>query len=204
MNMETTADKRSMESPDSTLKPEGKSLKTSGVASATAVTSTSTCAVDAEVPDTGNPQVPTIRGNLRQFQKQGALCGECTGILFDSSDLLREAVKCLEEILNDKTQDAVGASGSIAASPGHTDSQEKKNDAEPPDSEKGNDPMSVSTDDEDPKMPLHQAMIQLLKIRMNLRRNPLRIGLLVSQRQAMESCGLRVCPPLGALRSLLG
>ena len=35
VSMDTSADKRSTESPDSTLKPEGKSLKTSGVASAT-------------------------------------------------------------------------------------------------------------------------------------------------------------------------
>ena len=35
VSMELPADKRSRESPDSTLKPEGKSLKTSGVATAT-------------------------------------------------------------------------------------------------------------------------------------------------------------------------
>ena len=39
VSMGTPADKRSRESPDSTLKPEGKSLKTSGVASATTAVS---------------------------------------------------------------------------------------------------------------------------------------------------------------------
>ena len=42
--MESVADKRSRESPDSTLKPEGKSLKTSGVASATVIESATFCA----------------------------------------------------------------------------------------------------------------------------------------------------------------
>ena len=61
VTMEFTADKRSRESPDSTLKPEGKSLKTSEVATATAASATSICAVDVEVPDTSNSQTPTIR-----------------------------------------------------------------------------------------------------------------------------------------------
>ena len=60
VTMEIAPDKRSRESPDSTLKPEGKSLKTSGVATATAVSSASACAADEEAPSTSDPQVPTI------------------------------------------------------------------------------------------------------------------------------------------------
>ena len=58
VNMDTSADKRSRESPDSTLKPEHKSLKTSGVAVATneeSVVSGGCVAIPAEV-DRSNPE----------------------------------------------------------------------------------------------------------------------------------------------------
>ena len=65
--MESSADKRSRESPDSTLKPEGKSLKTSGPATASStkdVTSKS-CAVDTatfggSIDQDAAPKAPTI------------------------------------------------------------------------------------------------------------------------------------------------
>ena len=63
VNMETSADKRSRESPDSTLKPEHKSLKTSGVAIATneePVVSGACAAIATEV-DHSNPEAPAIR-----------------------------------------------------------------------------------------------------------------------------------------------
>ena len=50
VSMESGVDKRSRESPDSTLKPEGKSLKTSE--SAAAATDTETCTDTPEVPAT--------------------------------------------------------------------------------------------------------------------------------------------------------
>ena len=68
--MELSADKRSRDSPDSTLKPEGKSLKTSGVAPATStrdVTSNS-CAADTVTFDGSNdaaPSAPTVRWKAR-------------------------------------------------------------------------------------------------------------------------------------------
>ena len=66
VNMESSADKRSRESPDSTLKPEGKSLKTSGVATATSTkdVTSSSCAADSATFDGSNdaaPKAPTIR-----------------------------------------------------------------------------------------------------------------------------------------------
>ena len=79
-------DKRSRESPDSTLKPEGKSLKTSGVATATIAESdaasacatdivaesdaASACATDIVAPDEGDndvPKVPTIRWKVKSI-----------------------------------------------------------------------------------------------------------------------------------------
>ena len=159
VNMETSADKRSGESPDSTLKPEGKSLKTSGVATATVAESNDAraCATDAVVPDEGKPQVPTIRWkpktipearkpmwqvhqcmpawksmtlieSLQTEHVDLAALAEATGLLFDSSDLLKEAVKCLEEISKDTTKDVSSASGAYAAPPSHSDSKEKKDD----------------------------------------------------------------------------
>ena len=66
--METSADKRSRESPDSTLKPEGKSLKTSGVAVATDEEPVvfSACAAIAAAVDHSNPEAPTIRWKVKE------------------------------------------------------------------------------------------------------------------------------------------
>ena len=68
MSMETSADKRSRESPDSTFKPEHKSLKTSGVAVATSeesVVSGACAAITAEV-DRSNPEAPAIRWKVTE------------------------------------------------------------------------------------------------------------------------------------------
>ena len=68
VNMEPSTDKRSRESPDSTLKPEHKSLKTSGVAVATTEESSvfgASAAGAAEV-DQSNPEPPTIRWKVKE------------------------------------------------------------------------------------------------------------------------------------------
>ena len=68
VNMEASADERSWESPDSTLKPEGKSLKTSGVAVATdeepAVLSAG--APSAVAADLSSPEAPIIRWKVKE------------------------------------------------------------------------------------------------------------------------------------------
>ena len=66
--VEPSADKRSRESPDSTLKPEHKSLKTSGVAGATdeePVGSGAYVAIPAAV-DQSSIEPRTIRWNVRE------------------------------------------------------------------------------------------------------------------------------------------
>ena len=65
VNMESSADKRSREPPDSTLKPKGKSLKTSGVAPATStenVNSSACTAGTATLDESKNaaPRAPTV------------------------------------------------------------------------------------------------------------------------------------------------
>ena len=78
VNMESSADKRSRESPDSTLKPEGKSLKTSGVAPATLtedVTSNS-CAADTATFDGSNDaasRAPTVCWKARDAAEANLL-----------------------------------------------------------------------------------------------------------------------------------
>ena len=72
VSMELPADKRSRESPDSTLKPEGKSLKTSGVATATSAESVASCAcatapAAANVGDTDVPEPPTVRWKVKEI-----------------------------------------------------------------------------------------------------------------------------------------
>ena len=66
--MESSADKRSRESPDSTLKPEGKSLKTSGPATASSARHTTsssfaadTITFDVSVEQETTSKAPAIR-----------------------------------------------------------------------------------------------------------------------------------------------
>ena len=68
VDMEPSADKRSRESPDSTLKPEGKSLKTSGVAVATeGEPAMSNLGVSAPVAaDHNSPEAPIICWNVKE------------------------------------------------------------------------------------------------------------------------------------------
>ena len=66
--MESSVDKRSRESPDSTLKPEHKSLKTSGVAVATEEEPIVyvTCAVTATTDNQPDIEPQTIRWNVKE------------------------------------------------------------------------------------------------------------------------------------------
>ena len=125
VSMDPVVDKRSRESPDSTLKPEGKSLKTSETATATTATDT------VEVSTAGNVKpsnvtkrhktVPEAKSlmwevhhrmpawkadKLIEFHKTDqadlAALGEATGILFESKEMMSEAVQCLERIRNEK------------------------------------------------------------------------------------------------------
>ena len=67
VSMEPPADKRSRESPDSTLKPEHKSLKTSGVAVATeAPIAFSASATPDTAVDQSGPKPLSIRWNVRK------------------------------------------------------------------------------------------------------------------------------------------
>ena len=69
VSMESPADKRSRESPDSTLRPEGKSLKTSGVATATENVTSSACVADTATCNESNgaaPEIPTVRWRARE------------------------------------------------------------------------------------------------------------------------------------------
>ena len=119
--MDPVVDKRSRESPDSTLKPEGKSLKTSETATATAATDTvGVSAAGGVKPSnvTRRPKtipeakflmwdvyqrMPAWKGDkLVEFYKTNqddlVALGEATGILFESNEMMSEAVQCLERI----------------------------------------------------------------------------------------------------------
>ena len=123
--MDSGVDKRSRESPDSTLKPEGKSLKTSETAPAATATDT----VGVSTAESVKPSNVTKRPmtapeakslmwevhhrmpawkaeKLIEFRKSDqvdlAVLGEATGILFGSKEMLNEAVQYLERIRNEK------------------------------------------------------------------------------------------------------
>ena len=143
VSMDSVVDKRSRESPDSTLKPEGKSWKTSERATATTATDTVevSAAEDAKPSNvTRRPKtipeakllmwevcqrMPAWKGDkLIEFYKtdQADLeaLGEATGILFEYNEMMSEAVQCLERIReeNDKKGDA--KSGASKASGSHS------------------------------------------------------------------------------------
>ena len=125
VSMDSVVDKRSRESPDSTLKPEGKSLKTSETATAATVTDTvEVSAVGGMKPSNVTKRPKTIpeakflmwevhqrmpawkADKLIEFYKTDqadlAVLGEATGILFESKEMLSEAVQCLERIRKEK------------------------------------------------------------------------------------------------------
>ena len=118
-------DKRSRESPDSTLKPEGKLLKTSEAAPTAAATN----AVEAQKTENVKPSTMTKRPTtipeakslmwevhhrmpawkaeklietLKSEVVDLAALGEVTGILFESKEMWCDAVRYLEEIRKEK------------------------------------------------------------------------------------------------------
>ena len=111
VTMDSGADKRSRESPDSTLKPEGKSLKTSEAAPTAAATDT----VETQKSENAKPSTMTKRPttipeakslmwevhhrmpawkaeklieSLKSEEVDLAALGEVTGILFESKDVV--------------------------------------------------------------------------------------------------------------------
>ena len=153
VSMESGADKRSRESPDSTLKPERKSLKTSESAAAT--TDADTCAATSGVLAAGNtkpsnvskrpksiPEAKFLMWEVHQRmpawkavrliesskddQVDLAALGEATGILFESREMMSEAVQCLERIREQdgKKDDKSGARRTSDSPSVHGDDQE--------------------------------------------------------------------------------
>ena len=132
---EASADKRSRESPDSTLKPEHKSLKTSGVAVATneePVVSGGCVAIPAEVDR--NPEAPAIcwkvkeESEVRQIMRRLhhrspawklnvcleamkvrpidlTILAQETNVQFASAELVEMAASCLDEITKELEKD---------------------------------------------------------------------------------------------------
>ena len=125
VSMDTGTDKRSRESPDSTLKPEGKSLKTSETATVPTTTDTDEMSTaDSAKPSNVTKRPKTIseaKSLMREVHQRMpawkaeklletckvdqvdlAALGEATGILFASQDMLKEAVLHLVRIRKGK------------------------------------------------------------------------------------------------------
>ena len=125
VSMDSGADKRSRESPDSTLKPEGKSLKTSETATAPTTTDTNEMSTaDGVKPSNVTKRPKTVseaKSLMREVHQRMpawkaeklletckvdqvdlAALGEATGILFASQDMLKEAVLHLDRIRKEK------------------------------------------------------------------------------------------------------
>ena len=125
VSMDSGADKRSRESPDSTLKPEGKSLKTSETATAPTTTDTNEMSTADSVKPSNVTKRPKTVSEAKSLMREVhqrmpawkaeklletckvdqvdlAALGEATGILFASQDMLKEAVLHLDRIRKEK------------------------------------------------------------------------------------------------------
>ena len=192
VSMESSADKRSRVSPDSTLKPQGESLKTSGVATATSTegATPSVCAVDTATCDEGNdaaPEIPTIRWRAREVAETRVLMrqlqnrmpawklktyiealrttpvdlariGEATGIQFDTVELVKVAVQCLDEIASEANAASVaGTSGVTAATSSHDNKQDANDKSDSPEPE--NEP-KISVEESTDKSESHKEIAE--------------------------------------------
>ena len=125
VTMDSGVDKRSRESPDSTLKPEGKSLKTSEAAPTVAATdaveaqktenvkSSTTTKRHTTIPEAESlmwevhHRMPAWKADkliesLKSEEVDLAALEEATGILFESKEMWRDAVQHLEKIQKEK------------------------------------------------------------------------------------------------------
>ena len=125
VSMDSGVDKRSRESPDSTLKPEGKSLKTSGAASAATASDTVGVSTTENVKPSNVTKRPITIPEAKSLmwevhhrrpawkeekliecyksdQVDLAVLGEATGILFESKEILNEVVEYLVKIRKEK------------------------------------------------------------------------------------------------------
>ena len=153
VSMESGADKRSRESPDSTLKPEGKSLKTSETttASTTADTDEKSAADNAKPTSmTRRPKtVSEAKSLMREVhnrmpswkaekllescearQVDLAALGEATGIFFESHDMLKEAVLHLDRIRKGRAEEEDADLDASEASDTHSSKSKDQNESE--------------------------------------------------------------------------
>ena len=134
VTMDSGVDKRSRESPDSTLKPEGKSLKTSEATSTVAATDTG----EVQMTENAKPSTMTKRPttipeaksimwevhhrmpawkaeklieSLKSDEVDLAALGEATGILFESKEMWCDAVQYQEKIRKEKPRKGDADSG---------------------------------------------------------------------------------------------
>ena len=128
VSMESGTDKRSRESPDSTLKPEGKSLKTSETTTVQTTTDTDEMSTAESVKPSNVTKRPKTVSEVKSLMQEVhsrmpawkaakiletrkanqvdlAALGEATGILFESQDLLSKAVLYLDRLRKKKTNE---------------------------------------------------------------------------------------------------
>ena len=128
VSMESGTDKRSRESPDSTLKPEGKSLKTSEATTVQTTTDTDEMSTAESVKPSNVTKRPKTVSEVKSLMQEVhsrmpawkadkiletrkanqvdlAALGEATGILFESQDMLRKAVLYLDRLRKKKTNE---------------------------------------------------------------------------------------------------
>ena len=128
VSMETGTDKRSRESPDSTLKPEGKSLKTSESTTVQTTMDTDEVSTAESVKPSNVTKRPKTVSEVESLMQEVhsrmpawkatkiletreasqvdlAALGEATGILFESRDMLNKAIQCLDKLREKKTNE---------------------------------------------------------------------------------------------------
>ena len=165
VSMESGTDKRSRESPDSTLKPEGKSLKTSETSTVQTTTDTDELSTAESVKPSNVTKRPKTVSEVESLMQEVhsrmpawkadkiletskanqvdlAALGEATGILFESQDMLSKAVLYLGRLRKKRTNEKDADLDASGASDSHTSESQNQDKGE--DSRSDDQDMSAS------------------------------------------------------------
>ena len=153
VSMESGTDKRSRESPDSTLKPEGKSLKTSEPTTVQTTMDTDEVSTAESVKPSNVTRRPKTVSEVESLMQEVhrlmpawkatkiletrkasqvdlAALGEATGILFESQDMLSKAVLYLDRLRKKKTNEEDADLDASGTSDSHSSESQNQNKGE--------------------------------------------------------------------------
>ena len=168
VSMDSGVDKRSRESPDSTLKPEGKSLKTSETTTAPTTTDTNEKSTADSAKQSSMIRRPKTVSEAKSLMREVhnrmpswkaeklletckvkqvdlAALGDATGIFFESQDMLKEAVLHLDRIRKGEAEEEDADLDASEASDTHSSESKDQDEGENTRSDDQKEKSAVST-----------------------------------------------------------